>query len=131
MLSRWLPSLAIILLPTAILMAPPHDGTPDVPTIEQRIVAEALAAGVPPRLALMVARRESGMNPLAVGRNKDGSHDWGLGQINDRTVKLLHVTDPLDVSQNIIAFVGVLGMGLDHCRSEAGALRYYARGRCK
>jgi soluble lytic murein transglycosylase-like protein len=136
----WLPSLAVMALPAAALLAPTFKPCPPCPLeynaiepdpIIARIRAEAVSAGVRPGLAIYVAWRESRFDPLAVGTNKDGSHDWGIGQINDRTVRLLHVADPLDVGQNIIAFVGVLGMGLDKCGSERGALNYYAKGRCK
>lgn len=38
--------------------------------------------GVSPQVLYAIAQTESGMNPLAVGRNKNGSVDIGLMQIN-------------------------------------------------
>jgi len=45
---------------------------------------EAAAAqyGVNPQLLVAIARTESGMNPAALNRNKNGSYDIGLMQIN-------------------------------------------------
>lgn len=37
---------------------------------------------VAPTLLYAIARTESGVNPLAIGRNRDGSRDIGLMQIN-------------------------------------------------
>lgn len=50
-------------------------------SIEQEI---AEVFGTESRIALAVARAESGLNPRAINRNKDGSRDVGIFQINDR-----------------------------------------------
>ncbi|PIV87852.1 MAG: hypothetical protein COW48_09240 [Hydrogenophilales bacterium CG17_big_fil_post_rev_8_21_14_2_50_63_12] len=38
--------------------------------------------GVSPQLLYAIARTESGLNPQAIGRNRNGSRDIGLMQIN-------------------------------------------------
>ncbi len=40
--------------------------------------------GVAPKLLYVIAQHESAMNPRAINRNKDGSIDIGLMQINSR-----------------------------------------------
>lgn len=40
--------------------------------------------GAESRIALAVAKAESGLNPKAINRNRDGSRDMGIFQINDR-----------------------------------------------
>ncbi len=40
--------------------------------------------GVAPKLLYVIAQHESAMNPRAINRNKDGSVDIGLMQINSR-----------------------------------------------
>lgn len=50
-------------------------------SIEQEI---ADVFGTECRLALAVAKAESGLNPMAVNRNTNGSKDIGLFQINDQ-----------------------------------------------
>ena len=44
--------------------------------------AAATRYGVSRELLYAIARTESGMNPFAIGRNVNGSHDIGLMQIN-------------------------------------------------
>jgi len=50
-------------------------------SIEQEIVE---VFGAESRIALAVAKAESGLNPRAINRNRDGSRDIGIFQINDR-----------------------------------------------
>ncbi|KWA81527.1 invasion protein IagB [Burkholderia ubonensis] len=40
--------------------------------------------GITPKLLYAIAEQESSLNPRAVGRNRDGSEDLGLMQINSR-----------------------------------------------
>ncbi len=48
--------------------------------------------GVSQRLLRAIARVESGMNPAATGANKNGTTDYGLMQINSKTLKDLGVS---------------------------------------
>lgn len=45
--------------------------------------------GVNPYLLYAIARTESGLNPIATNRNRDGSYDVGLMQINSRWFPVL------------------------------------------
>ncbi len=45
--------------------------------------------GVSPLLLWGIARHESGLNPKAIGRNGNGTYDYGLMQINSRWAKVL------------------------------------------
>ena len=48
-----------------------------------------LRYGVNPSVLVAIARTESSMNPNAVNRNRDGSYDLGLMQINSRWFPML------------------------------------------
>lgn len=57
----------------------------------------AAAYGVNPYLLYAIARTESGLNPSALNRNKNGSYDIGLMQINSRwlpTLRKYGITEP-------------------------------------
>lgn len=43
-----------------------------------------LSFHIPPALLYAIAEQESGLNAQAIGKNRDGSHDIGLMQINSR-----------------------------------------------
>jgi len=45
--------------------------------------------GVSPLLLWSIAQHESSMNPEAIGRNGNGTYDYGLMQINSRWAKVL------------------------------------------
>jgi len=45
--------------------------------------------GISPHLLWSIAKHESGMNPQAVGRNSNGTYDYGLMQINSSWAKVL------------------------------------------
>jgi soluble lytic murein transglycosylase-like protein len=49
----------------------------------------AAAYSVNPYLLYAIAKTESGLNPAATNRNKDGSYDVGLMQINSRWFPVL------------------------------------------
>lgn len=40
------------------------------------------AYGIPPLLLWSIAKHESNLNPQAIGRNNNGTYDYGLMQIN-------------------------------------------------
>ena len=48
-----------------------------------------LRYGVNPSVLVAIARTESSMNPNAVNRNRDGTYDLGLMQINSRWFPML------------------------------------------
>lgn len=78
--------------------------------IKKLIVEEARRQGVPEYLALAVAAQESGFNNVAVSKkNKDGSRDHGVFQLNDRYHKLKNVYNPIE---NIRYGIGMLKAGL-------------------
>ena len=57
----------------------------DQPTYSSNIETEiADVFGTECRIALAVAKAESGLNPKAINRNGDGSKDVGIFQINDK-----------------------------------------------
>ena len=100
------------------------------PSIEERIVKTALEKNIEPLFPLRIAWRESRYRPTAVGRDSNGQHDWGVFQLSDHAVRVLHVKDPLDPQQNISAAVGLLAHYLKLCGSQRAAAYAYARGRC-
>jgi len=56
----------------------------EVAPVEQIIRDEAKKEGVDPDLAVRVAKCESGLDPMAVHVNKNGSKDRGVFQWNDK-----------------------------------------------
>lgn len=79
-------------------------------------------------LALAIAWRESGMNPLAIsGPNSNHTYDLGLFGLNTHTIKVLHVANPFDPDQNMIAGIGLLRMYIE-MHGQTWALCAYARG---
>jgi hypothetical protein len=110
--------------PTYVLVAPP------ILSYETQIVAESLTQGISAALPLAVAYSESRMQQWAIHRNNARSFDLGLFQLNTRTIKVLHVTHPFDVRQNIIAGVGLLALYERVCGSEHGAYMAFRYGHC-
>lgn len=75
---------------------------------EDAISAIAKANGVPPMLAVAVARKESNLNPDAIGDGDlEGGASLGLFQLRPATAKMLGV-DPSDPVQNITGGVKYL-----------------------
>lgn len=65
--------------------------------IKKLIVQEAIKQGVDPALALAVAQHESGFNNIAISpKNKNGSRDHGVFQLNDKYHHLKNVYDPIE-----------------------------------
>jgi Transglycosylase SLT domain len=108
-------------------------------SLEESIVRASLAANLPPHLALNLAWRESRMNPRAIHCcNRDGSADFGIFQLNSRTVHIFSAADPhfdpLDANQNLRAAIPLFAayfraggasfavcawrLGPDRCRSS-------------
>ena len=92
-------------------------------TIEQQISAAAIRAGVDPALALAVARRESSLNPLAIGK----SGEIGLFQLMPSTAADLGV-NPWDTAQNIAGGVSYLREMFDRFGNWTTALVAYNAG---
>lgn len=98
--------------------------------VEEFIVQEALYLGVAPHVALGVAWRESKFNPQAIGpENANGTHDFGLFQLNEKTVRAMGNWDPLNATLNTIAAVSLLKSYQTNCGAH-GMLYAYAHGRC-
>lgn len=57
-------------------------GTPGTTPYDPCFDAAARYYGLHPALLKAIARKESGMNPRAVGRNTNGTYDIGIMQIN-------------------------------------------------
>lgn len=92
-------------------------------TIEQQITAAAIRARVDPALALAVARRESSLNPQAIG----ASGEIGLFQLKPGTAADLGV-NPWDVNQNIEGGVRYLREQFERFGNWGTALLAYNAG---
>lgn len=92
-------------------------------TVEEIIRAEAAARGVPPDLALALARRESSLNPYARG----AAGEVGLFQLMPATAAELGV-DPYNVQQNIAGGLSYLRQQYDRFGSWDLALAAYNAG---
>ena len=93
-------------------------------SIPQLIQNIAKGAGVPPSLALQVARQESSLNPNATG----SKGEIGLFQLMPGTSAALGVTDPYDPVQNAQAGVGYLAQLYGQFGSWDAALAAYNWG---
>lgn len=63
--------------------------------IEKQILLSASRLGIDADLIKSIIQNESGWNAQAVNENKNGTYDYGLGQINSANFKVL--SDRLDV----------------------------------
>jgi soluble lytic murein transglycosylase-like protein len=59
-------------------------------TFDSYFVGAGKQYGIPPLLLKNIAKIESGLNPNAIGLNKNGTKDYGLMQINTIHLKRLH-----------------------------------------
>lgn len=123
---RWLPTLAAYCWPASALMAPdspPFPAPHRVQTVESRIIRAALDAGIPPHVALSVAWRESRLRPDAEHRNRDGSVDRGVMQLNSRW------HPPMAWQENIDTGIAIIAEKTRKC-GAAGMYFAYNRGHC-
>lgn len=80
---------------------------------------ESLAAAllgstdVPPSLALALVERESSFNPRAIGRNSNGSRDYGLFQLNSSVYRAYTASELLQQKLNIELGLRHLAYALD------------------
>jgi hypothetical protein len=99
-----------------------------------REIAEAILVNsdwfnIPPALAFALAWEESQLNPLAVnGKNKDGSIDRGLFQLNNRTFPHLEIQAYFSPDVNSWYGMSHLRYCLDTGRTEVAALAMYNAG---
>ena len=92
---------------------------PQTIAVDELIRREAIAAGVPPELALAVAEQESRFNPTAVNPQAvaGGQHATGTFQLLPSTAKLLGV-DPNNPVQNIQGGVKYLRQLMDRHQGD-------------
>jgi hypothetical protein len=99
-----------------------------------REVAEAILVSadwfnIPPALAFALAWEESELNPLAVnGKNRDGSIDRGLFQLNNRTFPHLELQAFFSPELNSWHGMSHLRYCIDTGKSEIAALAMYNAG---
>jgi hypothetical protein len=97
--------------------------------IAQAILDSAEMFDVPPALAFALSWEESKFNPRAVNRrNRDGSVDRGLFQLNNRSFPSLDNTAFFDIKSNARYGVGHLRHCLNSAGSEISALAMYNAG---
>jgi len=99
-----------------------------------REIAEAILSSadwfdIPPALAFALAWEESQLNPLAVnGKNRDGSIDRGLFQLNNRSFPHLEIQAYFSPDVNSWHGMSHLRYCIDTGRSEIAALAMYNAG---
>jgi len=93
--------------------------------IQQQIVDEANAQGVPPQIALAVAAHESAFVPTAQNPNSSAA---GLFQMIASTGAAQGVTDPYDPNQDIPGGVGLLAKLYAQYGNWNTALQAYSDG---
>lgn len=64
--------------------------------------------GLDPHMLIGIAQHESGLDPLAMHVNADGSRDRGLMQVNERNDLWLGLKNPFDPCQSIAAAARLL-----------------------
>jgi soluble lytic murein transglycosylase-like protein len=76
---------------------------------------------IEPDMLRAIAKTESDMQPTAVSKpNVNGSRDYGLMQVNDRTAKVLGLSDPKALLDPAVA-IRTASILLDRLRTELGA----------
>jgi hypothetical protein len=93
--------------------------------IQQQIVDEANAVGVPPQIALAVASHESGFIPTAQNPSSSAA---GLFQLMSVTQTTLGVTNPYDPTQEINTAIPLLAQYYQQYGNWATALQAYSDG---
>ena len=91
--------------------------------IGQAVWDEARRDGLDPWLVARVIDLESDWRPTLVHVNADGSRDYGMMQVNERTwpwlARQVGAEDPLDPTDNLRAGAWYLAMGFDRIPSGA------------
>ena len=97
--------------------------------IAQAILENSETFDVPPALAFALSWEESRFDPGAINRrNRDGSIDRGLFQLNNRSFPSLDNTAFFDISSNARYGIGHLRHCLNSAGSEVSALAMYNAG---
>jgi hypothetical protein len=97
--------------------------------IAEAILLSADWFNIPPSLAFALAWEESQLNPLAVnGKNRDGSVDRGLFQLNNRSFPHLEMQAFFSPDVNSWYAMNHLRYCLDTGRTEIAALAMYNAG---
>jgi hypothetical protein len=97
--------------------------------IAEAILVSADWFNIPPALAFALAWEESQLNPLAVNcKNRDGSIDRGLFQLNSRTFPNLEIQAFFSSYSNSWHGMNHLRYCIDTGRSEIAALAIYNAG---
>jgi soluble lytic murein transglycosylase-like protein len=97
--------------------------------IASLILDKALAFKVPPALAFAVCWEESRFNPRALNRkNRNGSTDRGLFQLNDRSFPAIQSGDFFDPALNVYYGISHLHWCLNTGGTEIAALAMYNAG---
>jgi hypothetical protein len=97
--------------------------------VAKAILENADKFDVPPSLAFALSWEESKFNPYAVNRrNRDGSIDRGLFQLNNRSFPNLDIIVFFDIRSNAHYGISHLKHCMDSAASEVSALAMYNAG---
>jgi hypothetical protein len=98
------------------------------PHVSITIIQEALEYNIPVNIAFSIAWRESQFNSNAISpKNRNGSRDWGLFQLNDTYYKWTH-DDFFNIEKNVQAGVAHFEYCLEEMGDVPSALAAYNAG---
>lgn len=92
--------------------------------IQSEIISQSNSIGVPANISLAVARRESSLNPNAIG----SQGEIGLFQLMPATASMLGVSNPFDPYQNINGGITLLSIEYGRFGNWEQALAAYNAG---
>jgi len=95
--------------------------------ITEVIIKYSLEKNIPLHMMFSLARRESGFNTRLESRNRDGSWDYGLFQLNSFHVKWTRV-DFFNIEKNTMAAAGLMQWLLKEFKRDDLALAAYNAG---
>lgn len=95
-------------------------------SVEQMVINQAVASGVPPHLAFWLTMSESGMNPRAVRKESNGTFSLGLMQANTGSFPNAAWMSP---EENVKAGLDYFGQKFRQCRKRSAcAVKAYRSG---
>lgn len=98
-------------------------------SVSQMIVRQAVANGVPPRLAFWLAMSESGLNPTAVRKEANGTFSLSLLQLNTASFPQAAWMTP---EENVAAGLAYFAKLYRQCHQRpACAIRAYRSGKIR